>query len=112
MINLELSISELVVIEDALEGFIIEQDEYLDVLDDLLDDGLEVSDVEYFERERSAEIANFILDQIDEIWYFEEEQPDPFEELWTDEYFWDDPEFIDLAELELDMLEEDDLVDA
>ena len=90
--TLHLSIEEVCVIEDALDDFIVDQDEYLDVLDDLHYDGLYVSEYEYEDVAESIVVAEGVLAQIDDLFYEQEMYIDPFDDWYDDisDELWDD----------------------
>lgn len=104
--TLELSPAELAVVEDALEKYVIDKDEYLDMLEDMTYDGMYVSEWDWEDAMINADTAHEILIQIDEVWYehgYVDDDEDPFWEIFDDG--WDDIE-------EYEEAEEEELVDA
>lgn len=105
MLSLEVTFEELTIIEEAMEKFALDRDEYLDVLDDLHLDGFDeaaINESEYEEAYRDLDIANVLLDQIDDLLYISEDWLDPWDD-WYDEVAlnWDD---VDESAVELEVL--------
>ena len=95
---------QLALIDSALDGYVLNKDEYLDYLDELTYDGIHVDESEYNEIIESIYLAEDIQDMIwDELGFIEEDDDFWFDEIdpWMDDIGWDDVEAaIEQEELE------------
>lgn len=105
MLSLEVTFEELTIIEEAVEKFALDRDEYLDVLDDLHFEGLDETSMDeaaYEDAYRDLDIANVLLDQIDDLLYISEDWLDPWDDWYDDvDLNWDD---VDESAVELEVL--------